>query len=106
MAVTRDGLGYQIMMRIIILTNRMIFERYIDPKFAELAIRSVVGPDGKRVQFFAGKPSKYNSDQVTFSKEELTKLLGDTSTIGRGRVRLRSRVGPGPVQCRPGFFPQ
>ena len=36
------------------------FERYIDPKDAELAIRSVTGPDGKKVQLFAGAPSKFN----------------------------------------------
>jgi hypothetical protein len=30
------------------------FERYIDPKDAELAIRSVTGPGGQTVQLFTG----------------------------------------------------
>ncbi len=60
------------------------FERYIDPQFAALAIRSVIGPDGDHVQLFAGKPSKFHSKQVTFSEEELTSMLGDTTKIGTG----------------------
>ena len=44
------------------------FERYIDPKFADLAIRNVTTPDGKLVKLFAGKPSKFDASQVTFSK--------------------------------------
>ncbi len=38
------------------------FERYIDPKNADLAIRYVKGPDGERMQLFAGKPSKFHSE--------------------------------------------
>ena len=55
------------------------FERYIDPKDAELAIRSVTDPEGHPMQLFAGQPSKFHSRQVTFSAEELQKLLGDTT---------------------------
>lgn len=61
------------------------FERYIDPKHADLAIRSVTGPDGEAMQLFAGKPSKFHSRHVTFSEDELKKLLGDDSNIGVGR---------------------
>jgi len=71
------------------------FERYIDPKYADLAIRSVVGPDGKTVQIFAGQPSKFQSGHVTFSKEELEKLLGDTSNVGTGRGTI-PQSGDGP----------
>ena len=70
------------------------FERYIDPKDADLAIRSVTGPDGEQMQLFAGKPSKFHSHQVTFSADELEKMLGDTphrSATGRGPVRRRRR---------------
>ena len=62
------------------------FERYIDPKHTDLAIRSVEGPEGKKMQLFAGVPSKFNVNQVTFSKEELKAMLGDTSMIGTGQI--------------------
>jgi hypothetical protein len=61
------------------------FEHYIDPQYADLAIRSVTGPDGAVMQLFAGKPSKFHSRHVTFSQEELKKLLGDDADIGVGR---------------------
>ena len=76
------------------------FERYIDPSKIDLAIRYVTAPDGKRMQLFAGQPSKFHSDQVTFSKEELEKMLGDTSNVGTrprhgadGRGSARARRG-------------
>ncbi len=50
------------------------FERHIDPKQADLAIRSVIAPDGAELQLFAGEPSKFHNTstrQVTFSAEEL-----------------------------------
>src|SRR4051794_5589956 len=53
------------------------YEKYIDPAKRDLAIRYVTGPDGKKVQLFAGRPSRFTSDQITFSKEELAKMLGD-----------------------------
>jgi predicted TIM-barrel fold metal-dependent hydrolase len=52
------------------------YERYIDPSKSALAIRSVVDPSGRRVQLFAGRPSAFHSAQVTYSKEELEKMLG------------------------------
>ena len=52
------------------------FERYIDPTKADLAIRSVTGPDGEQMQVFAGKPSKFHSHHVTFSEDELKRPLG------------------------------
>lgn len=61
------------------------FERYIAPSAADLAIRRVEGPDGRPIQLFAGRPSKFNHDQVTFSPDELAKMLGDASNVGVGR---------------------
>lgn len=52
------------------------YERYIDPSKSHLAIRWVTDPDGHKVQLFAGQPSKFHSKQVTYSKEELEKMLG------------------------------
>jgi predicted TIM-barrel fold metal-dependent hydrolase len=57
------------------------FERYIDPSKRNLAIRAVQTPDGKPMQLFAGKPSKFLSStdrQITFSGDELAAMLGDT----------------------------
>jgi len=64
------------------------FERYIDPDKVELAIRNVIAPDGSEMQLFAGKPSKFTSTaskQITFSGDELERMLGDTSNVGVGR---------------------
>ena len=61
------------------------YERYIDPKQQDLAIRYVKDAQGNRMQLFAGQPSKFHSKQVTFSSDELAKMLGDTSTLGVGR---------------------
>ena len=66
------------------------FERYIEPRDADLAIRYVTGPDGEPLQLFAGVPSKFHSNQVTFSDEELAKMLGDTSNVGTGRGTVPS----------------
>lgn len=58
------------------------FERYIDPKYADLSIREVTAPDGKKIQLFAGKPSKFHFKQIVYSAEELEKMVGDTSHLG------------------------
>jgi predicted TIM-barrel fold metal-dependent hydrolase len=73
------------------------FERYIDPSKAELAIRYVTGPDGRPLQLFAGRPSKFTISQLTFSKEELREMLGDTSGIGVGKGDVeREQIPPEP----------
>jgi predicted TIM-barrel fold metal-dependent hydrolase len=61
------------------------FERYIDPSAADLAVRFVTGSDGRQMQVFAGKPSKFHAGDVTFSADELKTILGDTSIVGVGR---------------------
>jgi predicted TIM-barrel fold metal-dependent hydrolase len=80
------------------------FERYIDPKDTDLAIRYVAGPDGERLQLFAGEPSKFHSRQVTFSKEELRKMLGDTSNIGTGRGTVPRAAGEPELGVVPGML--
>ena len=60
------------------------FERYIDPSDADLAIRFVTAPDGSQLQLFAGTPSKFHSDQITFSEDELAQMLGNTEVVGFG----------------------
>jgi predicted TIM-barrel fold metal-dependent hydrolase len=80
------------------------FERYIDPKFADLSIRAVTGPDGKKMQLFAGAPSKFHSNQVTFSKDELQKMLGDTSNIGTGRGQVPTADGERQLGTIPGML--
>ena len=74
------------------------YERYIDPARRDLAVRWVVGPDGQRVQLFAGRPSKFHSDQVTFSKEVLEKMLGQLPadpTMSSRDPNTDQRVLPG-----------
>ena len=80
------------------------FERYIDPKHSDLAIRSVEGPEGKKMQLFAGVPSKFNVNQVTFSKEELKAMLGDTSMIGTGRGEVPKQEGEAELGIVPGML--
>ena len=80
------------------------FERYIDPKDADLAIRFVTGSHGERVQLFAGQPSKFNVNQVTFSKQELQKMLGDTSNIGTGRGTVPQVEGEPELSIIPGML--
>ena len=87
------------------------FERYIDPKDVDLAIRSVPGPDGP-IQLFAGIPPSSTPEHVTLSDDELKKLLGDTSNIGVGRSAVPSfetqsdsdevDSGPSPGACSTG----
>jgi predicted TIM-barrel fold metal-dependent hydrolase len=82
------------------------FERYIDPKDVDLAIRSVVAPDGTEMQLFAGEPSKFHNTstrQVTFSTDELEKMLGDTSNVGVGRVSAAA-VGEPELDVVPGML--
>jgi predicted TIM-barrel fold metal-dependent hydrolase len=82
------------------------FERYIDPKDAELAIRYVTGPDGKRVQLFAGEPSKFQKGegQVTYSADELRKMLGDTSNVGTGKGTVPTEEGERELKVVPGML--
>jgi predicted TIM-barrel fold metal-dependent hydrolase len=80
------------------------FERFIDPSKAELAIRHVEGPDGRMVQLFAGKPSKFTASQVTFSKEELEKMLGDTSSVGTGRGTVPKEQDEPAMSVVPGML--
>ena len=58
------------------------FERYIDPDKAHLAIREVTTPEGEVIQLFAGKPSKFHFGTITYSAEQLEKMVGDTSHLG------------------------
>jgi predicted TIM-barrel fold metal-dependent hydrolase len=80
------------------------FERFIDPSQADLAIRFVTGPDGKKLQLFAGKPSKFTTNQVTFSQEELEKMLGDTSSVGTGRGSVPQEEGEPELSVIPGML--
>jgi len=83
------------------------FERYIDPSLKEMAIRFVKAPDGRQMQLFAGKPSKFassESNQITFSKEELHKMLGDTSNVGTGRGTVPTQEGEKELSVIPGML--
>ncbi|SRR5579883_1937526 len=71
-----------------------LYERFIDPKKKDLAIRYVKDPStGRSLQLFAGKPSKFTVTQVTYSKEELDKMLGQGGI--RGEAEQEMTVMPG-----------
>jgi predicted TIM-barrel fold metal-dependent hydrolase len=54
-----------------------LYEKYIDPKKRDLAIRYLTDPNtGERMQMFADKAQKVEVSQVTFSPDELKKMLG------------------------------
>jgi predicted TIM-barrel fold metal-dependent hydrolase len=75
--------GQQLSYKIIDADNHFIeppdlYEHYIDPSKKDLAIRYVKDPaSGRRVQLFADRPSKFSVSQVTYSQEELDKMLGE-----------------------------
>jgi predicted TIM-barrel fold metal-dependent hydrolase len=66
------------------------FERYIDPKDADLAIREVTTPEGEKIQLFAGKPSKFHFKHNVYSAEELNAMVGDTTHLGFPKGRNES----------------
>ena len=66
-----------------------LYERYIDPNQRELAIRYVTDTDGRELQLFAGRPSKFDSSQITYSPDELTKMLGRHAEPGTTTSRTR-----------------
>ena len=56
------------------------------------------------MQLFAGQPSKFHSKQVTFSAEELEKMLGDTSQVGTGRGSVPQEQGEPELSVIPGML--
>jgi predicted TIM-barrel fold metal-dependent hydrolase len=82
---------------------RHCFDGYIDPSQRDLAIRWVTDKDGREIQLFAGKPSKFSLDQITFSRGELEAMLGevpptrhdpDATTRGTVPGMLLNRLNP------------
>lgn len=64
-----------------------LYERYIDPKHKDLAIRQVTDDDGRSLQLFAGRPSRFSSEQITVPQDQLDKLLdggGQSDAAGGG----------------------
>ena len=76
------------------------FERYIDPKDKDLAIRQVTAPDGKKMMLFAGKPSKFHMRHHVLSerrdREAARRHVGPRAHRGRmtpGGSTRRRRIG-------------
>ena len=69
------------------------FERYIDPKHADLAIRQMTASDGSKVMVFAGRPSKFHTRTHVLADDEFQKMLGESKLglkagrIGTGNTR-------------------
>lgn len=79
-----------------------LYERYIDPGLKELAIRYVTDDDGRRLQLFGGRPSRFDSSQVTYSRAELEKMLGVLPAEGTGRIA--SATGEESIEIVPGML--
>ena len=96
MVTTESGLPYPIMDADNHFNEPLdCFERYIDPDRRDLAIRFVDGPDGKPVQVFAGRVSRFHSDQVTFSGDELAAMLGTAPGDAGGHDTDSGEIIPG-----------
>jgi predicted TIM-barrel fold metal-dependent hydrolase len=57
-----------------------LYERFIDPRHRDDAIRFVTDADGNRVQLYGGKPSKFTNTQVVYTDEQLERMLGAAPT--------------------------
>ena len=53
-----------------------MYERYIDPRFRDKAVRFVRGEDGRRVQLFGSRPSKlgFTRESAPQTEDELEAL--------------------------------
>ena len=80
---------------------RNCFDGYIDPAKLDLAIRWAQDENGREVQLFAGKPSRFSVEQITYSRDELESMLGtlpnldeDPATTGVVPGMLLNRLNP------------
>ncbi len=73
----------------------------------------MIGPDASRLQLFNGRPSKFHSaknQQVTFSREELEKMLGqpvgraNNAPDAKGHARHHSGQAAQPVEAVEGIM--
>ncbi len=85
------------------------FENYIDPSKIDLAIRSVVTPDGRDLQLFAGKPSKFLESEAAragtgfvYSQDQLDTMLGGTA--GLRQAQSGTSEAQGNLQRIPGML--
>jgi predicted TIM-barrel fold metal-dependent hydrolase len=74
---------------------RDCFEGYIDPSKKDLAIRWVTDPGGHEIQLCAGRPSKFSTAQITFSRAELEAMLGDVPSSSMDENTKTKGVVPG-----------
>ena len=81
------------------------FERYIDPQGRDLAIRSVTAPDGKRMQLFAGKPSKFHAEPGDLLEGRARRRCSATPrTSAPAAARCRSEEGEPELGVVPGML--
>jgi predicted TIM-barrel fold metal-dependent hydrolase len=61
-----------------------MYERYIDPRFRDKAVRYVRGEDGERVQLFGGRPSKlaFTRESAPQTEEDLEALAVTAAVAG------------------------
>ena len=78
------------------------FERYIDPKQRDKAVRNVRGPDGEVQTLYAGRPMRMppKSFQVTFSDDQLGEIGLKGAGVDGESDRDVSKVIPGSLLNR------
>lgn len=79
------------------------YERYIDPKQREKAVRDVQGPDGKTQTLYAGRPMRMppKNFQVTFNDDSLADIgMKGAGNDGEGSDRDVQNVIPGSLLNR------
>ncbi len=78
------------------------FERYVDPKQRDKAVRNVRGPDGAVQTLYAGRPMRMppKSFQVTFSDDQLGEIGLKGAGVDGESDRDVSKVIPGSLLNR------
>ena len=80
-----------------------MYERYIDPKFRDKAVRFVTDHDGQRIQLFGSRPSKlgFTRESAPQTEESLDSLA--TTVVPAGDGEGAPRPGDGGARS-PGMF--
>ncbi len=78
------------------------YERYIDPKQRDKAVRTVRGSDGKSETLYAGRPMRMppKNFQVTFGDDQLGEIGLKGAGVDEGSERDVSKVIPGSLLNR------
>ena len=82
-----------------------MYERYIDPRFREKAVRFVYDSQGRRVQLFGGRPSKLQFTRESAPQSEEEQALHAREAGPRKRHSLAEQVFSGKWGEKAAFLP-